>query len=645
MTEVLHTPATGTESRAVTPEQEALAREHQASLDKAAAFLDDQIPALCRLTGMDVRVAIGDGWATDPETGSFTIDPSFFIEKGYSADHCVFATLHELMAHVRDIKRDPVFSARQNAFIMGSKDPQEQQARHIFNNILTDIHGNKQIMNMLPAMQEVGADIYASRLFPAERDGEPVDYASNPMHLQFLYKIIRQEMIPGSKTPVRQEVDEAINQLRNFQGGQIDLISFLTDPGARGANGKKLSGSDRFDYWLTQIWPKYENLIKLDKQEAENTQTQQQNGDQQTTNNTTEQQDADPSQNADTKQGDNPFADAYADYFDNKHPEPFSPKEHKKIHDAIDKATQEKRHETMTPEQRERARQIAANRRYQEQTGHSLREKQQYDNEVKRLHRQIDQMRQVFQSVLDEVVATRRGLSRRSHQDGDILDPNRLAQTVVDIKSNVKPEAFQRYETVRGRTELNCKTDYFFVFDCSGSMSGEPAQAAASCAIIMLEGLASMERDIRKLEKEQAVDLSDLSVRTSLYTFGDTATCHKPLSSNLNDKQRLDTYAAITAADAGGTADYLALQEIAHLPHDHDRQRIIIVVTDGASNNPDAAQVAVSQLRRDQNTVVYGVSIGSDAAEHLYAPNAKRINDPKDLPNVLQSFIEATIQT
>lgn len=47
MTEVLHTPATSAESRAVTPEQEALAREHQASLDKAATFLDDQIPALC----------------------------------------------------------------------------------------------------------------------------------------------------------------------------------------------------------------------------------------------------------------------------------------------------------------------------------------------------------------------------------------------------------------------------------------------------------------------------------------------------------------------------------------------------------------------------------------------------------------------
>lgn len=639
MVEVLHISTNNPEPSAPTPEQEALLEECQSALDKAASFLRDQIPALCQLTGMSVNVAVGKGWATDPETGSFTIDPSFFTEKGYSADHCAFATLHELMAHVRDVKRDPVFSARQDAFVNSSKNPQERQARQIFNNILTDIHGNKQIMNMLPAMSEVGADLYDNRLFPTERDSEPVDYTKEPMHLQFLYKIIRQEMIPGSETPVRQEVDETIDQLRNFQGGQVDLISFLTDPGARDSNGKRLSGSDRFDYWLTQIWPQYEKLIERDKQEVQN--SQQQNGSQQTDSDTNKRQNSNSSQ---SRNSDNPFTDAYANYFDNKHPEPLSPEEHEKIHDAIDKAAQEKRHETMTPEQRERARQREADRRYREQTGHSLSEKHQYDAEVQRLHKQINEMRQVFQSVLNEVVATRRGLSRRAHQDGDVLDPNRLAQTVTDIRSGVAPEAFQRYEAIRGRTELSCKTDYFFVFDCSDSMAGKSAQSAASCAVIMLEGLASMERDIRKMEKEQNIDLSDLSVRTALYTFGSSSVCHKPLSSSLNDKQRLDTYAAITAADAGGTADYLALQKIAGLRRDHDRQRIIIVVTDGESNDRNAAYAAINQLRRDQNTVIYGVSIGSTAAEQLYAPNAKLIDDPKDLPNILQSFIETTIQ-
>ena len=627
MTETLQLPTNYTELPQLTPEQEALAEEFRVALDDAEKFLLDQKPAICRLTGLEVRAVVGKGWATYPETGLVTIDPLFFIEKGYSANHCVFAILHELMSHVRDVRRDPVFAARQHAFIMSGKDPQEQQARSIFNNILTDIHGNKQIMNMLPAMREVGADLYDNRLFPTERDGEIIDYTNIPMHLQFLYKIIRQEMIPGSETPVRQEVDEAIDQLRNFQGGQFDLISFLTDPGARGSNGKKLSGSDRFDYWLTQIWPRYEKLIELDKQEAKDNQ-----------------QDSDSPQNDTGEQDNNPFSDAYTDYFDNRHPDPLSPEEHEKIHKTIEKANQDKRRENITPEQREYSRQREANRRYRKQTGHSLREKEKYNSEVRRFHKQIDHMRQVFRSILDEVIATRRGLSRRAHQDGDVLDPNRLAQTVADIRSGVAPEAFQRYEAIRGRTELSCKTDYFFVFDCSGSMAGKSAQSAASCAVIMLEGLASMERDIRKMEKEQNIDLSDLSVRTALYTFGSSSVCHKPLGSSLNDKQRLDTYAAVSAADAGGTADYLALQEIAGLRRDHDRQRIIIVVTDGESNDRNAAYAAINQLRRDQNTVIYGVSIGSTAAEQLYAPNAKLINDPKDLPNVLQSFIETTIQ-
>ncbi len=88
MAEVLHISTNNPEPSAPTPKQEALLEERQSALDKAASFLRDQIPALCQLTGMGVNVAVGKDWATDLKTGSFTIDPSFFIEKGYSADHC-----------------------------------------------------------------------------------------------------------------------------------------------------------------------------------------------------------------------------------------------------------------------------------------------------------------------------------------------------------------------------------------------------------------------------------------------------------------------------------------------------------------------------------------------------------------------------
>ena len=81
MTETIYMSTTDPESSVPIPKQEIPSDERQAALNKAGEFLHNQIPALCRLTGMNVRVAIGEGWATDPETGSFTIDPSFFIEK------------------------------------------------------------------------------------------------------------------------------------------------------------------------------------------------------------------------------------------------------------------------------------------------------------------------------------------------------------------------------------------------------------------------------------------------------------------------------------------------------------------------------------------------------------------------------------
>jgi hypothetical protein len=46
---------------------------------------------------------------------------------------------------------------------------------------------------------------------------------------------------------------------------------------------------------------------------------------------------------------------------------------------------------------------------------------------------------------------------------------------------------------------------------------------------------------------------------------------------------------------------------------------------------------------RGQGWFVYGISIGSDEAERLYSPTARRVDDPSKLPETIHSFIEATI--
>ena len=602
--------------------------EQHSDTELARAFLEQQIPALCRLTGLSVNVALGKGWATNIETGDLSIDPSFFTERGYSPEDSVYASLHELLAHVRDVRRDPVYAARQRAF--SSKD----EAHHLFNNILADIHGNRSIHTLLPAQTQVGAHLYANKLFPVtdEETGEPVDYAAKPLHVQFLYKMIREMMIPGSETAARPEVDEALASLRDYNGTGYDMIDYLTAPNS------KMKGTDRFDRQLAIIYPVYEKLLEQAKQEASQNQSGNgksgQGGDleQDSPSNEGESSTTDTSEVSDVN---DPFTGEYADYFENKHPEPLTPDEEEKLEEVIKQSIGEQQ----PPKKPDPSR--AFNERIRQETGFDAATYNAYTTEVERYRDAIEQMRAVFQLVINERVAEKRGLSRRAHVDGDLLDPNRLAQAIIDMKSGVtQPEAFKRYEKKERNTEAVGKTDYVFAFDRSSSMRGASAEAAATSAVIMLEALAGMERDIQKAEEQTGLNL-ELDIRTALYTFGETSECIKPLGAGLDDQKRLRVRDAILRADGNCTYDFLTLQEIAALEQSENR-RILIVVSDGESHGKEAAQQALQQLHQ-QNWLVYGVAIGSTAAEALYAPHSKLINDPKELPGVLQSFIESTI--
>ena len=629
--------------------------EQTEALRRAEEYLRGEVPTLQKVTGLPVEAEIGTGWATNPDTGKVTIDPSFFLERGYSEEHCVYATLHELMAHLRDILRDPVYNARQKAFESRSK------ADFLFNNILTDIHGNRYTHTLFPAQADVGADIYSTRLFPVERDGEPVDYTAQPLHVQFMYKMICQLMDSDRDMAVRPEVDTALESLRDYKGTGTDIIELLTRPGLRRKDidpahekaSEKLPGSDRFDLQLAVIYPVYRRLLEQAREEHEQQKQQQggesgESGEQADDNKSSEgqQSEASENQNGESQPSDetsnengsgDPFDDAYNDYFENKHPEPFSEEQEKQLDDMIKKAAREARESQQQPNpERE------LDKTLRRETGHGLREHHTYQTEVEKHRRTIDAMRDVYRSVIAERVAMRRGLSRRSYAEGDLLHPDRLAQTVIDIKSHVRePEAFTRYEHIRGRTEMVGKTDYIFAFDRSSSMSGNRAQSAATTALIMLEALAGMERDIKQAEEEHGIEL-DLDIRTALYTFNNKSTCLKSLSSGLSDRERLDVQSAVTSP-SGGTADHLSLTDIATLPRESDRKRIVFVITDGESNDKAKASTAIQRLR-DADVTVIGIGIESDAATHLYAPFGRRVDNPEDLPDVLQSYIESTMK-
>lgn len=614
-------------------------------LQKAEEFLRDVAPHLGRLFGMDLRINIGPGWATDLKTGDVTADPRFFLERGYTPDMSVYATLHEVCAHLREVVTKPKLTDRVIEF------GQRGRAQAIFQNVFSDIAGNNLIHAVLPrTMPKVAEQLYSEKLFPE------VDYSNIPRHLQFLYKIIREEMIPDSQTAVRPEVDEAIQSLRDYQG-KGDLIKYSTSLAK--SNKEAMPPEERFRVWTNLIHPVYEKLIEQDKEdpvpnqqgESSDQQGQSQGESQQSEGQEGEQsgeQDGSQSESG-SESGEDQFESYYDDYTENRHPEPMSEEDHEKIHEQA-KEKEQRESSDQSPRsqdksERERRRQAteAIDNQVRQESGHTLAEQRRYNNEIIKWQDAITEMRDVYKKVIQERIAQKRGLSRRTFDEGAILDPNRLAQTVIDINAGVEqPEAFRDYEEIRGNAKAIGKTDYVFVFDVSGSMAHEgKAEAASASAVIGLEGLSAMQRDIEQAELDNNMDL-ELDIRTAIYTLGERPRCLKPLSTSLGPKERLDTYAALQNPNEGSTLDYLSLEEVEKLKAENDRRQIVIVVSDGGSNDPGRARQAVDRLR-GQDWLVYGVSIGSNEAERLYAPTAKRVDDPAKLPEEIYKFIEATI--
>lgn len=645
------------------------------TVERTQDFIETQGEALGKLLGIrGLDIKIGEGFTTDLETGAVTVDPSFFLEKGYRPQWCVYGLLHELSAHVREAITEPQLTREVLRFSNRSK------AYHEFHNTLADIAGNRDIHRRLPAMVQTAREVYDQKLFPGSDyrtcNSENAPEASPdllgkplPRHLQFLDKMIRDEMIRGSETLVAPEVDAALDRLHDFENTGQDAIREATDP--------VRDSRTRFEMMTELILPEYEALLEQDQADpafseqsgggeeselGEREQSSEANGQtgegqpkgkpgqgdrqeqesdrsQQATGESGEEEGGDQSPQTprpgDTGTGKPDFTPYYED-MDARHPEPFTEEQEKQIRQIA------KRINLQTPQTRARhAAEI--------QTGHTETEIHRYQTELARHQAEIEQMQDFFEAIISRRLQMVRRLGRPS-REGVMLDPALLAQTDVDVRSGISdPSTLVNYER-QARPELTPGGyDLHLAIDVSGSMAGEKAQMAATSSMIFLEGLDLFEQHIHQTEEQERVQLG-LDVRTEVNIFGDDASTLKPLSATLSEKERLDTYYRANQAASSTTQDYLALEQII-TNHEADlasgevtseRKRVVIVVTDGGSSNEDRAIAAVERLRKLGFTVI-GIGITDTNAERLYEPSGRTINEPAQLPQTLISIIETQV--
>lgn len=273
----------------------------------------------------------------------------------------------------------------------------------------------------------------------------------------------------------------------------------------------------------------------------------------------------------------------------------------------------------------------------------------EYRGRARGLSANIDELREVWRRVIAERVEVRNLVSRHPESEGEILDRDSLVRTVSEVIAGVdRPRAFLNRHPKLKRAQGHGSTDYVLLIDRSASMQGAPAEAAADAALVMLESLAAVERDIAEEERALGIDLG-LSVRTALIVFDSAPAVVKPLSGALDDEIRRRMHAEIRSP-RGSTNDTAALEAAAnelglghnaHRPTDgHERRRVVIVVGDGGTDDEGSAKRVIRRLR-EAGVAVFGIGIRTHELVTRFAPEGMRLDDPALLATELGRLVSS----
>lgn len=599
--------------------------------------------------GGEPDIGFGDGWATNMETHQVQVDLGAFGDETYKPEWKVLGFAHELEAHHAPAKREP---KSQEWSMRWSK---EHPAGHIFLNIMADMAGNRGIIAKIPSAKEGWEDFYANKLFEstdytaiADENGESHQL---PRHIQLLYAMIRETFVPDEQCVVDEEVRTALDALHDFAGSGQDLISYSTQPFK--TKSEYLTRMEQMKLWRRGIWPAYLELYDKDLEDRAQDNSGDGEGEGQ----------AGSGESSGSSSG-SPFEKDYEDYEKNRHPgdshehidEPEDDgHDHSEEHEVIERilgrnpntepkpdspydSGESKRSQQGETSEQKRARELQQAKA--DEAGVTLDQYNANQREVESVLPYIQEMRSVFEQFINERLAYKRQLAHRQ-TEGPLIDPDNLAQTVARINTGDTEEmpAWLGYTTQEKERAMQGKVDFWLVVDRSTSMGwsgGTKARLAAKGAIATLEGLDMFNEMVAEQLRQQGFSL-DFDARSGVIAFSDSFSVTKPLGLSLSVKERIEATRGIRATN-GGTNAGPALGYIrAGYQADpaQDRKKVVVLLTDGEDNYPDAVATEIKALR-DEGVLVYPIYIQSPVVDSA----GVRIDDVSQLPEELSKKVQ-----
>lgn len=640
----------------VSPEKQK--EEHEPA--KVEEFLDKEAEILAAygLRGDITLERSSKGWAFDFENKRLMYDPNFFIERGYSLKETLFATTHELMAHYGELLRDPEFVLKE-----ARRYSQTKPHLHILYNIFEDVLGNRRIVSELPFLDETRTTLYKEKMFPQ------TDYTDQSSHVQFVYGFIREAMVAGEPAKLGPEAREALEQLKTFGKDKTDVLDLVTTP--------TIDPRDRFRIMRSVIEPIYEKLYRKDLEQEKQKQKEGKSGEPKEQEGPSQGQpqegkgggekkekkrkwpwqkkeegkkgggDGEPKEkpkggkSADRKAVEEAIKKFKKEYetYEKTHPEPLSPKDEDKIKEVL-KETVAQRGGLPSLDR-------SILEQWAKEHGVSPEDVLGYRNEYQEITPLIKELREVFKKIISRRLKERMRFSPQLEKEGEEIEEGALAEAYVESKAGGEVRAFRDVERKKREEVGYGMLDMTLANDLSGSMEGTKLVMDRKSKLLFMESLADFQKEIEEAELESGLSLG-LEIRTETRAFGDFGDAElKKLGTHLDEKERISVWKKLHQA-GGGTPDYLSLEEVLKSIsanyekelRDKKRRKVVVVLSDGESQDSSRVQRALKELR-DKGVIVFalGMTESGQAVKDTYRPDAEVITDINKLPQAVQKII------
>lgn len=607
---------------------------------------------------VSLQFKLSNAFYTDLETGEVNLATQWFAEKGFSKDQILWAFLHEL-SHFRDFSQDPegmnknfdymTNQAKKTGTMMmkkweeaygkddpefinqlkkqrpaSKKDPSKTMNSvegaaykfyHTFYNIFDDIYVNNLVSRKAPKYEEAekgGEEVrglYKEKLFAES------DYSKSPRHLQFLYKLLREEMV-SEPVLVNGEVVAAMEQKIMFQGKEYapkEIVEYFIKPRA----GRDTKPGQRYFVLQKTLEPIFEQLLLKDLEDWQPKKPEPLTGK--------------PSEGESSLGEINPFEDDYQK-FDDKSPDQIKDEDFK---NWVNKYQEDKKKEEEqgAKEKQEEAKSAEEKaKEAQENLDRDWSAKHNINYETLRRFRKIeaevapylDDLSKLWQRIIfGSIPKIERGMEGY-FKTGAEMDIQKVIEEWPQIEKG-QPEKAEVMKRVVSKEVLIRKPELIrvrLVGDMSGSMDEAKKHVLQQSFVLLLSSLREFNTYLN-LTRPQTK--AKLEVDTEAWIFGDDAQKVKRLrgESGMDDEQaEIVRIFEKLQNTLGSTYDNRALGAINNSLSPEDREKIaqekimeiVFEITDGGSSSPRDARAAVDTLV-NSGVIARAFQIGAVSAE------------------------------